>query len=110
MKRQSFSKLLESELSFKNCQKQPLEVFCRKRSFLKFWKLHWKTSVLESLFNKAAGLKACSLIKKRLQHKCFPLKFAKFLKTPILKNICDNCFCTVHLVTVIVTYKSVIYS
>ena len=85
-------------------------MFCRKRSFLKFWKFHWKTSVLESLFNKAAGLKACSLIKKRLQHKCFPLKFAKFLKIPILKNICDNCFCTAHLVTVIVTYKSVIYS
>ena len=25
---------------------------------------------------------------KRLQHRCFPVKFAKFLRTPILKNIC----------------------
>ena len=45
-------------------------------------KFHRKTSVLESLFNKAAGLKACNSIKKRLQHSCFPVKLAKFLKTP----------------------------
>ena len=27
-------------------------------------------------------------IKKRLQHNCFPLDIAKFLRTPISKNIC----------------------
>ena len=27
---------------------------------------------------------------KRLQHKCFPVKFAKFLRTPILQNICKQ--------------------
>ena len=85
-------------------------MFCRKRSYLKFREFHWKTSVLESVFNKATGLKACNFIKKRLQHRCFPLKFAKFLKAPFLKNICDDCFSTVHLVTVVVTYKSEIYS
>ena len=36
-----------------------------------------KTPVLESLFNKAAGLKA--FIKKRLQRRCFPVNIAKFL-------------------------------
>ena len=51
------------------------------RYSLKFCKFHRKTSVLESLFNKATGLKACNPIKKRLQHKCFPIKFAKFLRT-----------------------------
>ena len=110
MKRQSFSKLLQSELFFKNCQKQPSEVFCRRRSSLKFRKFHWKTSVLESIFNKVAGLKACNFIKKRLQHTCFPIKYAKFLRTPILKNICDDCFSTVDHVTVVVTYKSEIYA
>ena len=35
-----------------------------------------KTPVLESLFDKVAGLKACKFIKKRLQHKC-SVKFAK---------------------------------
>ena len=28
-----------------------------------------------------------SVFKKRLQHRCFPVKFAKFLRTIILKNI-----------------------
>ena len=36
------------------------------------------------------GLKACNIIKKRLQHRCFPVKYAKFLRTPILKNICER--------------------
>ena len=35
-----------------------------------------------SLFlNKVAGLKAYNFIKKRLQHTCFPVSIAKFLKT-----------------------------
>ena len=31
-------------------------------------------------------LKACNLIKSRLQHWCFPLNFAKSLKTAFFKN------------------------
>ena len=37
-------------------------------------------------FYKAAGLKACNSIKKRLQHNCFPVKFAKFLRRPFFKE------------------------
>ena len=33
-------------------------------------------------------LKACNFIKKRLQHRHFSVNIAKFLRTPILKNIC----------------------
>ena len=33
-------------------------------------------------FNKYAGLKASNIIKKRLQHNFFSVKFAKFLRTP----------------------------
>ena len=40
-----------------------------------------KTPVLESLFNKVVGLKACNFIKGRLQHRCFPVNNAKFLRT-----------------------------
>ena len=29
-------------------------------------------------------------MKKILQHRCFTVKFAKFLRTPILKNICER--------------------
>ena len=38
------------------------------------------------LFNKVAGLRPATLIKKRLWHRCFPLNFAKFLRTPLLEN------------------------
>ena len=38
--------------------------------------------MLKSLFNNVAGLQACNFIKKSLQHRCFPVKFAKFLRTP----------------------------
>ena len=37
-----------------------------------------KTPVLESLFTKVAGLQGCNFIKKRLQHRRFPVKFAHF--------------------------------
>ena len=43
-----------------------------------------------SLFNKFAVLQACNFIKQRPQHRCFPVRFAKFLRTPILKNICKR--------------------
>ena len=46
--------------------------------------------MLESLFKKAAGLQACNFIKKKLQHRFFPAKFTKFLRTPIWKNICER--------------------
>ena len=39
--------------------------------------------MLESLFNKVAGL-------RRVQHQCFPVNIVKFLRKPILKNICER--------------------
>ena len=47
-----------------------------KKGVLKYFaKFPRKTPVLESLFNKIAGLET-------LQHRCFPVKLAKFLRTP----------------------------
>ena len=43
-------------------------------------------------FNKVVGLKAWNCIKKRLQHRCFPVKFAKFLRTRFLQNTSGGCF------------------
>ena len=48
-----------------------------------------KTPVLESLFKKVAGLQARNVIKKRLQHRCFPVNIANVLRIPILNNICE---------------------
>ena len=43
-------------------------------------------------FNKVANLRPATLLKKRLQHRCFPVNIGKFLGTPILKNICERLF------------------
>ena len=69
-------------------QKQWFTNLLRHKSSEKFHKFHWKTIALESLLNKVAGPDEHNFIKKRLQHRCFPLKFAKFLRTS---------FSTVHL-------------
>ena len=40
-----------------------------------------------SLFlHKVAGLRPETLLKKRLQHRCFPVKFGKFLTTAIFTD------------------------
>ena len=60
-------------------------VFCKKdvlRNFAKFTGKH----LCQSLFcNKVAGLRSATLLKKRLWHRCFPVSFSKFLRTPFLK-------------------------
>ena len=45
-----------------------------------------KTTVLDFLFNKVAVLKAYNFIKKRLQHRCFPVNIAKILRTAFFKR------------------------
>ena len=47
-------------------------------------KIQNKGSLWKSLVKKVAGYR---LVKKRLRHKCFPVDFAKFLRTPILKSL-----------------------
>ena len=37
-------------------------------------------------FRKNPDLWVCNFIKNRLKRKCFPVKFAKFLRTPFLQN------------------------
>ena len=41
-----------------------------------------------SLFS--INLQACNFIKKRLQHRCFPLNITKFLRTPSLAMLLSN--------------------
>ena len=62
-------------------QKQPQEVFYKKRCSQKFRKIH------QSLFfNKVAGLRLATLLKKKLWHRSVPVSFTKFLRTPFLQN------------------------
>ena len=56
----------------------------RKGVLRNFAKLTGKHLCQRLLFNKVAGL--TTLFKMRLCHKCFPVDFAKFLRTPFLQN------------------------
>ena len=58
------------------------EVLCKKgvlRNFTKFTGKHLCQSLF---FSKVAGLRPATLFKKRLWHRCFPVNFPKFLRTP----------------------------
>ena len=55
--------------------------------FEKFHKLHRKAPVLEIFFKQSCRSSVCKLFRKRMQNKCFPVKFVKLLRTPTLKNI-----------------------
>ena len=60
------------------------QVFCKKgvlRNLIKFTGKHLCRSLF---FNKFAGLCPATLFKKRLWHRCFPVNFIKFLRTPFL--------------------------
>ena len=50
------------------------EVFCKKGAFKNFAKFTGKHLCQSLFFNKVAGLR----------HRCFPVNFAKFLRTPFL--------------------------
>ena len=45
-----------------------------------------------SFFNKVGDLKPAILFKKRLWHRCFPMNFVKFLRTPFLQTPLEYCF------------------
>ena len=51
------------------------------RNFAKFTERHLCQSLF---FNKIAGLTPATLLKRRLCNRCFPVDFAKFLRTPFL--------------------------
>ena len=53
------------------------------RNFAKFTGKHLCQSLF---FDKVAILRPATLLKKRLWHRCFPVNFAKFLRTPFLQN------------------------
>ena len=70
--------IYENQLDFWSKQKQQFASDLQNRCPLKLFNIHRKTPVLISL-------KTCGFLKKRLQHKCFPLHF-KFLRIPFSQN------------------------
>ena len=62
------------------------EVFCKKGIQRNFTKFTGKHLCQRLFFNKVAGLRPATLLKKSLWHRCFPVNFAKFLRTPFYKE------------------------
>ena len=58
-------------------------MFCKKGVPKKFAKFTGKHLYQSRFFNKVAGLRPATLLKKKLGHRYFPVNFAKFLRTPI---------------------------
>ena len=72
-------------------KKHPPEGLCKKGVLKKSHKIHLKTPVLASLFNRVSGPRSTTLLKRRLQHRCFQVNFVKFLRTPFLQNTSVIC-------------------
>ena len=74
----------EEDVMIKFCQKQSFADVLQNRCPSKLRKFHRRKPVLGSLLNKVVGPKVCNFIKKRPQHRCFPVKCLKFLRAPFL--------------------------
>ena len=57
-------------------------MFCKKVVLKNFAKLTGKCFCYSLFFSNAASLRHATLSKRRLWHRCFPVNFAKFLRTP----------------------------
>ena len=74
------------------------DMFCKKgvlKNFAKFTAIHLCQSLF---FNKVADLRPTTLLKKRLWHRCFPVNFVKFLRTPFFNGTPLCCFWTEKLI------------
>ena len=83
-----FQKLANS-LSFQgfNLQKQPFADVLQKNSKKIFTNMQYSQ---ENILNKVAGLRLETLLTRDSNTDVFLLLFVKFLRTPILKNICER--------------------
>ena len=59
------------------------------RNFAQFRGKHLRQVLF---YNKIAGREPATLRKKRLWHRCFPVNFAKFLRTPFSQNTSGRLF------------------
>ena len=82
------------------------EVFCKKNVLRNFERFTGKHLCQSHFFNKVAGLRAATLLKKRFWHRCFPVTFAKFLRTPFLQNTSGRLLAFSDRVTRLVAYST----
>ena len=69
-------------------------------TFKNFANFTRKIHVLESVFKKASGPQACKFIKKKPQHRYFPVELARFSKALFLQNTSGGWFLKKTTVTI----------
>ena len=62
------------------------KLFCRKDVLKNFAKFGRKDLCQSLCFNKAAGHRPATLLKRRLWYRCFPVNFVKFLQISFLRE------------------------
>ena len=63
-------------------------------------------ATLDFLFNKVAGFQACNFTKKRLQHRCFSVKFAKSLRETFLHDTSGGYFWKYVMKSFFIAYEN----
>ena len=63
-------------------------------------------AMLDFLFNKVAGFQACNFIKKRLQQRCFSVKFSKSLRVSFLQDTSGGCLWKYLMKSLFVAYEN----
>ena len=91
----SFSSTYLQSTGKNTIQKQPPEVFIKKGVLKNFAKFRGKHQCQSLFFNKAAGLRPATLLKKRLLHRCFTVNFAKCVRSPFLQNTSGRLLLTI---------------
>ena len=74
------------------------EVFCKKCVLRNFTKFTGKHPCQSLFFNKVADLRPATLLKQRFWHRCFPVNFVKFLRTPFYTEHLWWLFPQIHII------------
>ena len=64
----------------------------KKGTLRDFAKFKGKRLCQSLFFNKVTGLRPATLLKKRPWHRCFPVNFARFLRTTFSQNTSERLF------------------
>ena len=78
------------------CRSNHRRCSVRKGVLRNFAKVTEKQLCHSLFLNKVAGLRAVTLLKKRLWYRCFLVNFAKFSTTSFLQNTSGGCFYICH--------------
>ena len=68
----------------------------RKGALRNFSKFTVKHLCQVLFYNKVAGPKPATLLKKTLWHRCFPMNFSKFPRTPFHRTPLNDCVSTIQ--------------